>query len=340
MNDNVTNENSNYRPGTGDIRLRINVPAKQPFLPFNRIVTKGGGFVSVDWGDGNTETFTGETTYSPEHTYAKAGEYIVKLTGSKFTEVGGSTGGISFRTAVREILSLKMPTDSTNVSLRCAFKDCTRLMGNIPEWDDSITDAEYTYYNCVSLTGGIPEWGTNITDAYATYKNCPGLTGRIPEWGAKITNASSTYWGCSRLTGGIPEWGTNIILAGYTYNNCAGLTGNIPEWGTNITNVAGTYKGCAHLTGNIPEWGAKIEYAYYTYLNCKGLTGCSEELLQDPMPSTIAQYADCVYGCVDEIRQHFTKDWGGNKRSRSTRKEKTKQKLAKLQTELKRRGLS
>ena len=255
---------------SGDIRLRIETTkANQSFPLFFNITTEEGGFVSVDWGDGKTETLTGATRYTPRHTYAKAGEYVIKLTGSKFTGLEGSNGSdyFDFRAAIREILSLKMPTDSTSVSLDSAFFGSINLTGNIPVWDDCITDAKYTYKNCSGLTGNIPAWVVNITNAYGTYEGCSGLTGNIPEWGA------------------------NIIDAGFTYNNCTGLT------------------------GSVPTWGANINYAYGTYRNCSGLTDCSAELLQDPMPSKITEHRYCVYGCVDAIRQHFTKDWGGTKTS-------------------------
>ena len=244
MNNNVTSELSKNYLGTGDIRLRIETTmAKQLFLLFYEITTEEGGFVTVDWGDGNKETFTGKTTYTPKHVYAKAGEYIVKLTGSKFTEVGGGYASGFFRAAMREILSLKMPADSKDVSLFWAFYGCDNLTGNIPAWDDCITNANSTYEGCTGLTGRIPEWGANITKARYTYKSCKGLTGDIPAWGVKIVDTKYTYFGCS------------------------------------------------------------------------GLTGCSKELLQDPMPSRITRHTDCVRGCVDEIRKHFTIDWGGTKTS-------------------------
>lgn len=233
-------------PGTGDIRLRIETTrANQSFPLFYRIMTEEGGYVSVDWGDGNAETLTGKTAYSPKHTYAEAGEYVVKLTGSKFTSVEGSTDYYydDFQGAIREILSLKMPADSTGVSL------------------------ENTFYGCTNLTGSIPKWDDCITSAIATYQNCTGLWGNIPAWGANITIAQSTYYGCP------------------------GLWGSIPAWGANITDATGTYNFCT------------------------GLTDCSEELIQDPMPSRITIHHDCVTGCADAVRQHFTEDWGGTKTS-------------------------
>ena len=258
-------------PASGDIRLRIETTsANQTFPLFYRIMTEEGGYVSIDWGDGNKETFSGETAYSPKHTYAEAGEYVVKLTGSKFTVVRGINDHVvykDFKDAVREILSLKMPTDSTGVHLYNTFFYCPNLTGSIPAWDNCITNAQYTYQGCTGLTGSIPEWGANITDASGTYWLCRGLTGSIPEWGANITNAYATY------------------------SDCTGLMGSIPEWGANITNAGSTYR------------------------NCASLTACSEELLQDPMPSRITSHDRCVEGCADAIRQHFTSDWGGTKAS-------------------------
>lgn len=280
------------RPGTGDIRLRIKARSDQKLNLFYKIMTKGGGYVTVDWGDGIVETFGDSTVYSPSHVYDEAGEYIVKLTGSKFEVVEGddlTLGRTYFQSAVQEILSLKMPTDSTNVSLHAAFRGCTHLTGRVPEWDDCIVDASSTYHGCAGLTGRIPEWGPNIVDANDTYHGCVGLTGNIPEWGAKINSAR------------------------FTYSRCRGLTGNIPEWGPKIKDATFTYSDCTGLTGEIPEWGMNITKADDTYLFCTGLTGCSKELLQDPMPSRIKEYDNCVAGCAVAIRQHFTEEWGGTK---------------------------
>ena len=308
MNSNVMSELSKNYLGTGDISLRIaTTKANQSFRLFYQIATEEGGFVCVDWGDGNKETFMGTTTYSPLHVYAAKGEYIVKLTGSKFTKVEGPEGHLynEFQVAVKEILSLKMPTDSTNVSLRYAFRDCTNLTGSIPAWDNCIVDAYSTYQGCTGLTGNIPEWGTNITNVYCTYYGCEGLTGNIPAWGPKIVDAGYAYYNCTGLTGGIPEWSANIASAYATYKGCTSLTGNIPEWGTKITNASSTYWGCTGLTGSVPEWSANITSAYFTYSGCTGLTG------EIPEWGANITHVYCTYWCCIGLTGNIPK-WGAN----------------------------
>lgn len=212
----------NWDEGTGDVRVRVQTPddATDLTLTFFRFVsTESDGFVVVDWGDGKRDRYTGAAEIKLTHTYTNAGEYIVKMTGSKFTEIRGVYYGGSYNVQpwLREILSLKMPEDSSGVNLNFSFCDCYNLTGSIPEWDEK------------------------ITGAMGTYGWCSGLTGSIPAWGANITDAEGTYW------------------------------------------------------------------------NCTGLESCSDALLENPMPSTIKHYTNCVTGCVDAIRQHFTEDWGGTK---------------------------
>ena len=264
---------NNAKLESGDIRLRIETTrANQTFQLFYQITTEEGGFVSIDWGDGNKETLTSKTTYQPTHTYAVVGEYTVKLTGSKFTGVEGVYGSDydAFRAAVREILSLKMPADSTSVSLYCAFYECTRLTGSIPAWEANITDASGTYYRCSGLSGNIPAWGAKITDAEYTYAGCYGLTGFIPTWGANITDASFTYRGCAGLTGSIPEWGANITVANSTYRDCSGLAGCSEELlrdptPSRITSHADCVSGCAEAIRQHfkADWGGtKIRWCF------------------------------------------------------------------------------
>lgn len=305
-----------WEEGTGDISLRIQTPddaTSLTFAFFNSVDVESDGYVSVDWGDGKRNTYKASTSVSPTHTYAEAGEYVVKMTGSKFTEIHGAGAGLTYTDWVRKILSLKMPEDSTGVSLNHAFAYCTELTGNIPAWDEKITIAYATYCDCTGLTGSIPAWGENITRANHTYRGCTGLTGSIPEWGANITEAGYTYRDCTGLTGSVPAWGENIEAIDCAYRGCTGLTGSVPEWGAKVASAYGTYFRCTGLTGSIPAWGAKILSADSTYYYCTGLESCSDALLENPMPFLIMSHSDCVTGCVDAIRQHFTEGWGGTK---------------------------
>ena len=263
--------NEVWEEGTGDISLRIQTPddaTSLAFAFFDSVDVESDGYVSVDWGDGKRNTYKASTSVSPTHVYAKAGEYVVKMTGSKFTSVIGHFPLSSFFNPwVREILSFKLPGDSSDVYLDSTFYDCVNLIGSVPEWDEKIKSAFFVYGGCTGLTGTIPEWGANI-------------------------NGNGNYY------------------------NCTGLTGSIPEWGESITTAQFTYYGCTGLTGSIPAWGEKIRNAGHTYYGCTGLESCSDALLENPMPSTITdEHTNCVAGCVDAIRQHFTEAWGGTKTS-------------------------
>ena len=66
---------------------------------WTRFGISGGGTVTVDWGDGTIESFTGNTSleYAPQrkHNYQEAGKYLITETVSNGTLIIGSTNNIS-----------------------------------------------------------------------------------------------------------------------------------------------------------------------------------------------------------------------------------------------------
>ena len=280
-----------YPMGTGDIRLRIaTTESNQQFDFFSAVETNEGGYVYVDWGDGKKELLKGSTIYKPTHTYATAGEYTVKMTGSKFVRIGDWSQSSYFKTSLRGIVSQIMPKDCVSVAMRRTYQHCTGLTGSIPEWDEKIKIAEETYYNCTGLTGSIPPWNEKITYAAYAYYKCTGLTGSVPAWNEKITDADCTYSYCKGLTGSVPAWNAVTTTAHATFLHCSGLTGIIPAWGKSLKSDVNSVYG-----------------------NCTGLAGCSSELIEDPMPTRITFHGSAVSGCVDNIRKYFYKSWGGNR---------------------------
>lgn len=131
---------------------------------------------------------------------------------------------------------------------------------------------------------------------------------------SETINVSGAFANCVSLKSPASDWGY-VRTASYAYKGCIGMTGSVPEWGDNILFADFAYKGCTGLTGTIPAWGANILDARFTYEDCAGLTACSSALLLNPMPAWITSHSSCVTGCVDNIRKHFTADWGGTKAS-------------------------
>jgi len=117
------------------------------------------------------------------------------------------------------------------------------LSGPIPEWNNAISNAAYTYFGNKNISGSIPKWNNIITNASNTYHECTALTGDIPLWNNTITNADQTYRNCKNISGTIGETDEELMPATISShaNTVIGCSSNIrskflENWGGTRTN--------------------------------------------------------------------------------------------------------
>jgi hypothetical protein len=181
--------------------------------------------VSIDWGDGITETYTGSAANTTiTHTYETAGLYLVSITG------------------VFENLKLGNFTGSQ-------ASDLASVLQNSPDW--SPTNLTDLYNGCSLITSDslddFPDTSL-ITQFLRAFRDCTSLTSFPLINTAAGTNFTQAWFGCSSLTS-FPlintAAGTNFSNA---WSSCASLT-SFPL----INTAAGTiftqsWSGCTSLT--------------------------------------------------------------------------------------------
>ena len=167
---------------------------------------------TIDWGDGNVETFETASTVVNTHTYTDGFEYhLISLSnytvvdsdsfsycsGLTSVTIGNSVTSISDN-AFRDcsgLTSIIIPDSVTSISDN-AFFGCSGLTSvTIP---NSVTSMGYqAFHNCSSLTSvTIPDSVTTIS--YAAFSGCSGLTSVTI--GNSVRNiGSSAFSGCSGL---------------------------------------------------------------------------------------------------------------------------------------------
>jgi hypothetical protein len=206
--------------------------------------------ILIDWGDGNSETFT--TTGQKTKVYAAAGTYTVKISGS-FASGGNIRLGSNGDNRARLKATRAVPRIPGLASFRETFLNCTGLTGSIPtdlfRYNTlvSTNGFQYTFSGCSGLTGSIPadlfRYNTLVSTSgfQSTFQNCTGLTGSIPASLFQYNTLVSTYgfyatfYGCTGLTGSIPadlfRYNTLASSNGFyaTFFGCTGLTGPIPD---------------------------------------------------------------------------------------------------------------
>ena len=242
--------------------------------------------VTIDWGDGNTETINTNNQSRPGHTYASAGTYNVYVTGNP-TRIQIYDG----QQYITRLIDISLPSIT---SYSWAFASCKNMTGDLTnmEFPSGLTDGSSMFTGCTGLTGSIPELPSGLTDGTGMFKNCSGLTGSIPELPSGLTDGSSMFFECSGLTGSIPALPSRLEDGRYMFNQCTGLTGSIPALPSGLTKGEAMFYGCSGLTGNIPQFPSGLTDGSGMFTGCTGLTG-NIPALPSRMTNGSAMFSGC-----------------------------------------------
>ena len=127
-------------------------------IPFN-----GSHSVTVDWGDGTTETLSGFGDIT--HTYASDGEYTVAVSGTAYRWAYGD------RYAWKECLAVgKIVYASIDRQFARAY-NMTSAPNIIPS---GLGKADYAFADCSSLTSGLVGW--DVSSCSSMYSMLSGTT--------------------------------------------------------------------------------------------------------------------------------------------------------------------
>ena len=230
-----------YITDDGKTRLYIRLDKRLAVpLYFSQTVANG---VTIDWGDGSSETMAGTGNLNITHTYAVGGDYVISLdpasgctlglgNGSNLTTViGGST---NYRTSIYKAEIGQRVTSIGNY----AFYFCYTLSSIIiPRSVTSIGTA--AFYNCYALSSiSIPSSVTSIGN-YA-FNNCYSLSSASIPSGVTSIGDQAFYY-CYSLSSIIIPSGVTSIGA-YAFGTCYALSSiSIPSSVTSIGNTAFSY---------------------------------------------------------------------------------------------------
>lgn len=237
-----------YITDDGDTRLYIRIASDGKMtvpLCWNQTVANG---VSIDWGDGSTiQTFTGAGNKNTTHTYAKPGDYVIRLKVADGCILGLGNGSSSY-----------CIMGSSNTTNNRAYLTMLQKV----EIGNGVTSiGDYAFYNCYSISRVvIPDSVTSIGSYAFCY--CYSLESvSIPSSVTSISNSMFSY--CYTLSSvSIPRSVTN--LGTYAFYSCYSLPLiSIPSDVTSIGDHA--ISACPSITSiTIPSKVASLGvYAFY-----------------------------------------------------------------------------
>lgn len=156
--------NAHYRVTDGATRLFVTLGVATGL----NLSIGTSGDIDIDWGDGTVDTVTGAVTNN--HTYAEAGDYVIKITGEEwnFLNASGSTYVLGSESKNKALVKLYLG-NGLNKVLNYCFHHCTNLKAVLLS-DNISTFNSYIFNNNHNLKiATIPE---NITSLTGTFEAC------------------------------------------------------------------------------------------------------------------------------------------------------------------------
>ena len=254
------------------------------------------GTLHVDWGDGSANDHNATTNAS--HTYAKAGVYTIRMSGTVngidffiINPRGGNFGTpkliTAIKTPIRGIAGLNSAFEM--------FKGCE----NIPSIPEGLFDQcpeITTFYDTFialrkvkSIPPGLFDKQTNVTSFFATFFKCEQLKEIPPGLFDKHPNNRSFAWtfgmcySLKSVPAGLFDHHTKVTKFDHVFFKCTALRSIPPllfDKNTNVTDYSKAFEDCRELTGEGPvnSAGKKLWELSPTpngttcFLNCTKLT--------------------------------------------------------------------
>ena len=256
----------------------------------------------IDWGDGYESSLITTSNKAVAHTYAEAGQYIVKIV--------GQTTGFNITKGLADLISVdKCSCAFSNIDNM--FENCTNLQSLVDGiFDNSVTisSANNTFAGCTNLQVipvGLFDQNINISTFVNTFKNT-GITS-IPNGLFNKNNLATTFEGCftncSNLIN-IPVglFSNNISVINFSncFNGCTRID-SIPSGmfsnNSYCTNFNSVFKGCTSLTtiaSNIFNNAVATTDFSSAFENCTKLTTLPQGLFYAAVNAN--NYTDVIKG--------------------------------------------
>ena len=248
------------------------------------IPTKGGSDVtdydfSINWGDGTEQDIMGDDP-NPPHTYANAGTFTVKITGTfphfylnndrdirdKLLSVKqwGNIAWESMNSAFYGASNLTInATDVPDLSrvtdMAGMFFNARAFNQDIGDWNvSSVTDMDRMFNNTFSFNQDIGSWNvSNVESMWAMFQVARAFNQDIGGWNvSNVENMSNMFWAARAFNKDLGGWNVSSVqYMSSMFQDARAFNQDIGEWNvSNVENMSAMFWGARAFNKDLGEW--------------------------------------------------------------------------------------
>ena len=249
------------------------------------IPTKGGEEASdydfwINWGDDTPpQRFTGDDP-NPPHTYAAAGTFTVKITGTfphfylnnnaeikdKLLSVE-QWGNIAWESMVNMFYGASnltldttdTPDLSSVTNMSFMFFGASAFNQDISGWNvDSVTNMNSMFFGASAFNQDIGDWNVSgVTSMEAMFRDASAFNQDIGDWNVSgVTSMESMFFGATAFNQNIGGWNVSGVTSMEAmFLNAIAFNQNIGEWNVDsVTNMTFMFFNTNAFNQDIGDW--------------------------------------------------------------------------------------
>lgn len=205
------------------------------------------GTISVDWGDGASDTTTNkDTTFS--HTYGSSGVFRVLVSVTDNTNIAldanknsivsvesyGAVGRDAPRVSSTGLLSVPTYLPHTITSLDFALADAQSFNQNISTWKTpNVTRMGFTFQNASTFNQNISTWDTsNVVTMEGMFAGADAFNQDISSWDTSgVTRLFATFNSAVAFNQDISSWDTSSVYdMEFTFIGASSFNQDLGSW--------------------------------------------------------------------------------------------------------------
>ena len=214
---------------------------------------------TVNWGDSPTST---NQTGNATHTYAVAGDYEVRISGS-FPRIYFNTDDNNGNQNSNSIIAIDQWGTGQWTSMNGAFRGATNLAGQASDTPDlsRVTKMNSMFQNAAAFDQNIGDWDvsgvTNMSFMLGSIYNAMAFSRDIGDW--DVSNVTNMTWMFARATAfnqDISRWDVSSVNSMHSmFQNAIAFDQDIGDWDvSSVNNMQGMFSNAAAFNQDIGDW--------------------------------------------------------------------------------------